>query len=146
MKFTFTRPKKEDDYEEFNGSDTYYNFGDNAEDIVADETDFGSLHTQPAEPVESAPFASTANSVALKIVNPKGYEEAPAIADFLLNGNTVLLNIDGLARDQAIRLLDYLTGATRMVGGIMTKVGKTTIVVAPKSVDVSSIEAMVGNN
>ena len=99
-----------------------------------------------AESVSLVKKLSCCNAVALKIVNPKSYEEAPAIADFLLNGNTVLLNSEGLAREQAIRLLDYLTGATRMVGGIMTKVGKTTIVVAPKNVDVSSIEAMVGNN
>jgi FtsZ-interacting cell division protein YlmF len=50
-----------------------------------------------------------------------------------------------MAREQAVRLLDYLSGATYVVGGLMTKVGKTTIVVAPKNVDVSSIEAMVGN-
>ena len=136
MKFTFTRKAANEDYDAFNGDDYYTSFGNNSDEL--DETsDFGSLHTQ-------APEAPT--SAALKIVNPKGYDEAPAIADFLLNGNTVLLNVEGLAREQAVRLLDYLSGATRMVGGIMTKVGKTTIVVAPKSVDVSSIEAMVGGN
>ena len=62
-----------------------------------------------------------------------------------MNGNTVLLNIEGLAADQAIRLLDYLAGATHAVGGLITRVGKSTIVVAPKNVDVSSIEAMVNN-
>ena len=143
MKFTFTRKAANEDYDAFNGDDYYTSFGNNADELDADASDFGSLHTQTAEPET---FAAPANAVALKIVNPKGYDEAPAIADFLLNGNTVLLNIEGLAREQAIRLLDYLTGATRMVGGIMTKVGKTTIVVAPKNVDVSSIEAMVGNN
>ena len=145
MKITFgTRKPANEEYDTFNGSD-YYNGFNNADDMNADSNEFnmGSLHTQTAEP---EPFAAPVNAVALKIVNPKSYEEAPAIADFLLNGNTVLLNIEGLAREQAIRLLDYLTGATRMVGGIMTKVGKTTIVVAPKNVDVSSIEAMVGNN
>ena len=136
MKFTFTRKAANEDYDAFNGDDYYTSFGNNSDDL--DETsDFGSLHTQAPEAPASA---------ALKIVNPKGYDEAPAIADFLLNGNTVLLNVEGLAREQAVRLLDYLSGATRMVGGIMTKVGKTTIVVAPKSVDVSSIEAMVGGN
>ena len=145
MKFTFsTRKPANEEYEAFNGDDYYTSFNNNTDDMNADATEFGmgSLHTQTAEPET---FAAPANTVALKIVNPKGYDEAPAIADFLLNGNTVLLNIEGLAREQAIRLLDYLTGATRMVGGIMTKVGKTTIVVAPKNVDVSSIEAMVGH-
>ena len=150
MKFTFTRKRNEDeDYSSFNGDDSYYNFGENAEDTVADEdAEFGMGSFSESEDLaqEPAPFSNTTASVALKIVNPKGYEEAPSIADFLLNGNTVLLNVEGLDRQNALRLLDYLSGATRMVGGMMTKVGKTTIVVAPKSVDVSSIEAMVGEN
>jgi len=84
-------------------------------------------------------------AAALKIMNPKSYQDAAEIAGFLMNGSTVLLNIENMAREQAVRLLDYLSGATYVVGGLMTKVGKTTIVVAPKNVDVSSIEAMVGN-
>ena len=144
MKFTFTRNAKNEDYESFNDGG-YYNTFNNTDDLDADASEFGmgSLHTQNAEPQG---FGAPSNTVALKIVNPKGYDEAPAIADFLLDGNTVLLNVEGLDRENAVRLLDYLSGATRMVGGIMTKVGKTTIVVAPKNVDVSSIEAMVGSN
>ena len=61
-------------------------------------------------------------------------------------GNTVLINMDGIGRELAIRILDYIKGALQVVGGMMTKVGKTTLVVAPKNVDVSSIEAMVGGS
>ena len=138
MKFTFTRKANNDEYDAFNGDDMYNGYGE-SDEFDADAAEFGSLHTQANDVV-------TPTTAALKIVNPKGYDEAPVIADFLLNGNTVLLNVEGLESAQAVRLLDYLSGATRMVGGIMTKVGKTTIVVAPKSVDVSSIEAMVGTN
>ena len=137
MKFTFTRKAANDEYDAFNGEDMYNGYGE-SDEFDADAAEFG-LHAQANDVV--AP-----TTAALKIVNPKGYDEAPVIADFLLNGNTVLLNVEGLESAQAVRLLDYLSGATRMVGGIMTKVGKTTIVVAPKSVDVSSIEAMVGTN
>ena len=139
MKFTFTRKAANEDYEEFRENEYYNNLYGTSDELDAD-TDFGSLHNS------TEPETGATNSVSLKIVNPKGYEEAPVIADYLLGGNTVLLNVEGLDRAQAIRLLDYLTGATRMVGGIMTRVGKTTIVVAPKNVDVSSIEAMVGTN
>ena len=138
MKFTFTRKAANDEYDAFNGDDMYNGYGE-SDEFDADAAEFGSLHTQAND-------VAAPTTAALKIVNPKGYDEAPAIADFLLNGNTVLLNVEGLESAQAVRLLDYLSGATRMVGGIMTKVGKTTIVVAPKSVDVSSIEAMVGTN
>ncbi len=139
MKFTFTRKANNDEYDAFNGDEYYNGFGSNSDELDAEASEFGSLNAQANDVV--APTTAS-----LKIVNPKGYDEAPVIADFLLNGNTVLLNVEGLESAQAVRLLDYLSGATRMVGGIMTKVGKTTIVVAPKSVDVSSIEAMVGTN
>ena len=97
----------------------------------------------PIAPVAAEPAAPTA--AALKIINPKSYQDASEIAGYLMNGNTVLLNIENMAREQAVRMIDYLSGATYVLGGLMTKVGKTTIVVAPKNVDVSSIEAMVGN-
>ena len=134
LNFKFTRRDNNDGYEAFGGDDQYYNFDDSVD--MGDEY---SMHTEEPEE-ETKPLA-----VALKIVNPKGYDEAPTIADFLLGGNTVLLNVEGLDRMNAIRLLDYLNGATHMVGGIMTKVSKTTLIVAPKNVDVSSIEAMVGS-
>ena len=139
MKFTFTRKANNDEYDAFNGDEYYNGFGSNSDELDADAAEFAGLNAQANDVV--AP-----TTAALKIVNPRGYDEAPVIADFLLNGNTVLLNVEGLESAQAVRLLDYLSGATRMVGGIMTKVGRTTIVVAPKSVDVSSIEAMVGTN
>ena len=138
MKFTFTRKANNDEYDAFNGDEYYNGFGSNSDELDAD-AEFGGLQAQANDVV--AP-----TTAALKIVNPRGYDEAPVIADFLLNGNTVLLNVEGLEGAQAVRLLDYLSGAIRMVGGIMTKVGRTTIVLAPKGVDVSSIEAMVGTN
>lgn len=127
------------------------------EDVEMD--DFGTYsdtdHTEepdddvqaPAAPVEmpAAP-AFNANPVSLKIITPKSYDDAREITEFLMNGNTVLINMDGIGRELAVRILDYIKGALQVVGGMMTKVGKTTLVVAPKNVDVSSIEAMVGTS
>ena len=99
-----------------------------------------------AQPVPVEPEAFAPAAPALKIVNPKEYKDAIEIANLLINGNTILLNIESIAKDQAIRLLDYLNGAVHVAGGLMTKVSKTTIVIAPKNVDVSSIEAMVSGD
>ena len=143
MKIRFTR-KDNDGFNDFN-EEKYYNqcFGEEDNDIVEDDG-FSAGFDAPAAPA-SAPFGA-ASTVALKIVNPKGYSNAEEIADFLMNGNTVLLNIEGLNRESAVRLLDYLSGAVHVLGGMMKKVGRTTIVVAPKNVDVSSIEEMVGSD
>ena len=134
--------RKKDTYGDFN---SFYGESDFNNMDISDENVTGFDAEPTPAPVTPDPVEPTPATVALKIINPKGYDEAPTIADFLLGGNTVLLNIEGLDRMNAIRLLDYLNGATHMVGGIMTKVSKTTLIVAPKNVDVSSIEAMVGS-
>ena len=131
MKIKLTRKENREEFEDFANEEEYFG-GFEEETETAEDGFSGSLHN------------AFANPVSLKIVNPKGYSNASEIADYLVNGNTVLLNIESLTRDNAIRLLDYLSGAVHVLGGVMTKVGRTTIVVAPKNVDVSSIEAMVG--
>ena len=137
----FTR-RQNDNFGDFSGDENYYGGGFDDVETEENQGDVFADNTPAPAPVDSSAFGAA--TIALKIVNPKGYEESSVIADYLINGNAVLLNIEGMARENAIRLLDYLAGATHAVGGLMTKVGKTTIVVAPKNVDVSSIEAMVG--
>ena len=121
-----------------NGGFVDEGFDQGYNDEVVEDSFGADVQPVPAEPEAFAPAAP-----ALKIVNPKEYKDATEIANLLMNGNTVLLNIESIAKDQAIRLLDYLSGAVHVAGGLMTKVSKTTIVIAPKNVDVSSIEAMV---
>lgn len=145
MKIKLTRKANDDRFDDFSGEEEYFGgFGEEDNDIVEDDGFTASSFDSQAQANTVSPFG-TQNAVALKIVNPKGYGDAAEIADFLMNGNTVLLNIENLTRENAVRLLDYLSGAVHVVGGMMTKVGKTTIVVAPKNVDVSSIEAIVGS-
>ena len=137
--------KKNNNFDEFGGDDQYYGEGNfDTLDANGAEDDGFEMQSFDAAPAEPAPAFTAA--VALKIVNPKEYKDSVEIANLLMNGNTVLLNIEGIAKDQAIRLLDYLAGAVHVAGGLMTKVSKTTIVIAPKNVDVSSIEAMVSGN
>ena len=130
----FKRNTNENNYVEDDFDGGYVD--ETVEDTFAEDAQPG-----PAEPEAFAPAAP-----ALKIVNPKEYKDAVEIANLLINGNTILLNVESIAKEQAIRLLDYLNGAVHVAGGLMTKVSKTTIVIAPKNVDVSSIEAMVSGD
>lgn len=124
-----------------NGGFVDEGFDNGYNDEVVDDGFSSDVQPVPAEPEAFAPAAP-----ALKIVNPKEYKDAIEIANLLINGNTILLNIESIAKEQAIRLLDYLNGAVHVAGGIMTKVSKTTIVIAPKNVDVSSIQDMVSGD
>ena len=136
--------RKDSNNYDYAGDDKYYGDEgfDEMEETEADTNSFDDLGAS----AEAAPAYGAPAMAALKIVNPKDYKDATEIANLLMNGNTVLLNIESIAKEQAIRLLDYLSGAVHVAGGLMTKVSKTTIVIAPKNVDVSSIEAMVSGN
>ena len=124
-----------------------FNKNGNGFDDYVDDNGFEDEVDEDVVSVEApAAPAFTPAPLSLKIVAPKAYEDAKEITDFLMNGNTILLNMDGVDRELTIRIIDYLKGAVQVVGGMITKAGKSTIVVAPKNVDISSIEAMVGSN
>lgn len=141
--FNFTRKPKYafDDDVEMDDYDTYADV-----DTTDDLDEPVEAPAEPTAPAAPAAPAFVAAPVALKIITPKAYDDAREITDYLMNGNTILLNMDGINRELAVRVIDYLKGALQVVGGMMTKVGKTTLVIAPKNVDVSSIEAMVGSS
>ena len=135
--------KKTENYDEFEDNGA---FAEEGFDTMDAEENEDAIFGAPAEP--AAPSFGAPATAALKIVNPKEFKDAVEIANLMMNGNTVLMNVEGLEKDQslALRVVSYLQGAVHVAGGVMTRVSKSTIVVAPKNVDVSSIEAMVGTN
>ena len=143
MKIKFTRKSQDNGFDSYESYDEYD--GGFSEENIADEEEgfVGSDFSAPVIEEEAAPAPAP---ISLKIVNPKEYdkEKAAEIVDYLTGGNTILLNIENLEKAHTCRYVDYLLGATHAIGGMMTRVGKTTLVVSPKNVDVSSIEAMVG--
>ncbi|MBQ2999389.1 MAG: cell division protein SepF [Clostridia bacterium] len=132
--------KKTDNYDEFEDNGAFA--ADEGFDTMEAEENEDAIFGAPAEP---APAFGAPATAALKIVNPKEFKDAVEIANLMMNGNTVLMNVEGLEKDQslALRVVSYLQGAVHVAGGVMTRVSKSTIVVAPKNVDVSSIETMV---
>ena len=81
------------------------------------------------------------DKVSLKLLQPKSHTEATKIADKLKEGCIVLLDISHLTKDQAHRLVDFLAGVAYVLGGEMIKTNKSTIVVSPAGVDISSFAA-----
>ena len=79
-----------------------------------------------------------AEKVELKLLRPKSHTESVQIADKLKEGCIVLLDISNLDTKKAFRLIDFLAGVTYVLGGEMIKTNKSTIVVAPAGVDISS--------
>ena len=125
--------KSKNDYDSYD--DTYDNGfyrGEDEEDGVVG----GDMDDEPAPALTSKKPAANSTSQ-FKVVKPHGYQDGPAIADYLVDGYTVVLNIEELERPAALRLIDFLLGALQVLGGELRRVTKTTLVLSPRSGDVS---------
>ena len=77
------------------------------------------------------------SNIELKVVRPEAFEEVSDIADYLIDGCTVVLNLELLDIKATIRMLDFLNGVTYTTGGEIKNVSKTTFIITPHNVDVS---------
>lgn len=73
-------------------------------------------------------------AVSLKVMAPKSYAEATKVADSLIAGSTVVLNIEALEKPEMIRFMDFLMGVLYVIHGSMKNVSKTTVVVSPSGI------------
>ena len=80
------------------------------------------------------------NGVELKIIRPEAYEEVRTVADHLLAGCTVVLNVEALDKRIICRMLDFLNGVTYCQDGEIKKVAPSTFIITPHSdVDISDM-------
>ena len=94
----------------------------------------------PALKKPSAPMIANGDqdsNIELKVVCPDSFDEVSTIADHLLAGCTVVLNLELLDMKTTIRMLDFLNGVTYSTGGEIKNVSKTTFIITPHNVDVS---------
>ena len=77
------------------------------------------------------------SNIELKVVRPADFEEVSDIADYLLSGCTVVLNLELLDPASTIRMLDCLNGVTYSTDGEIKNVSKSTYILTPNNVDVS---------
>ncbi|TFE31749.1 cell division protein SepF [Cohnella luojiensis] len=71
------------------------------------------------------------------LTEPRSYDEAQDIADQLKSRRSVVVNLQRVRRDQAIRIVDFLSGTVYALGGHISKLGPDIFLCTPDSVEVS---------
>jgi cell division inhibitor SepF len=71
------------------------------------------------------------------LTEPRTYDEAQEIADQLKARRAVVVNLQRIRRDQAIRIVDFLSGTVYALGGHISKLGPDIFLCTPDSVEVS---------
>jgi cell division inhibitor SepF len=89
----------------------------------------------------------TQKSIRLVLFEPRSYDDSQEIADNLKSHRPVVVNLQLVRRDQAMRIVDFLSGTVYALGGSMQKLGPCIFICAPANVDVQgTITEMLQEN
>lgn len=75
-----------------------------------------------------------------KTISPDNFGDAKTIGDEFKNGTPVVMNLQGLDRELARRLIDFASGVCYSLSGSMEKIASQVFLLTPKSVDVTDEE------
>ncbi|MDC2864795.1 cell division protein SepF [Bacillus sp. BP-3] len=104
--------------------------------------------TKQQDPEQDIPFAkvqSKQNVVSIEtakqpskvvLLEPRTYSEAQGIADHLKGRRAVVINLQRMSTDQALRIVDFLSGTVYAIGGDIQKLGPKTFICTPDNVDI----------
>lgn len=90
----------------------------------------------PAPAATAAPASIEGSNIELKVMRPATFADVSAIADNLIEGCTVVLNLELLDRPTTVRMLDFLNGVTYTKDGEIKNVAPNTYIITPNGIDV----------
>jgi cell division inhibitor SepF len=70
------------------------------------------------------------------VVQPENFNDAQDICDHLKNKKPIVINLEGLEKDLAQRIIDFLSGSVYALDGSIQKVSNEIFIVAPYNVDI----------
>ncbi len=98
-----------------------------------------SVSATPAKPASTGTNVM-GSAIEMKVVKPREFDAVADIANLLLEGNTVLLNLEDTNKETTRRLIDFMTGVAYAIGGDLRRIANNTYVVTPNNVKVSDNE------
>ena len=131
MSFFSKKPRENYNDDDFNND--FYRGPEDEDGVIGDEDDNDLVPPMPASPKKSAP----AGAGAWKVLKPHNAQDGLIIADYLMNGCTVVMNIEEIDRDITVRLIDFLMGAVHVLDGELRQVSKSTFVISPRKGEIT---------
>ena len=89
-------------------------------------------------------FGGTEQQVIL--FNPKSFDEAGDLVQYLSQGRSIIMTLEGVPTDLARRLLDFLSGIAFAMQGKITPISAKTYFVTPQNVDVLGAEELAASD
>ena len=73
----------------------------------------------------------------VKVIRAQTFNEAQIVAEFLKEGKTIVVNLEGIEIGKAQRIIDFTSGATFAISGNLQKISNYIFLVTPTNVDIS---------
>ena len=73
----------------------------------------------------------------VKVIRAQTFNEAQIVADFLKEGKTIVVNLEGIEIGQAQRIIDFSSGSCYAIDGNLQKVSNFIFIITPSGVEVS---------
>lgn len=140
MKFPFGKKADENENTESYKNDGFFHGDEDEDEGIVEDNFYGETKKEPEAPAAKPAAAGTMGASSLKVVKPRGMADGQDVVDYLMDGYTVVMNIEELERAATIRLVDFLMGALYVLGGELKRVTKTTLVLSPRSGELSMEE------
>ncbi len=115
-----------------------------------DEQELSAKEEVKEEPIQTHFFNSSKKQQSGKVVNihtgnqfkmivaqPNTFDDAQDICDHLKSKKPVVINLEGIEKQDAQRIIDFLSGSVYALDGSIQKVSCDIFVIAPNNVDVS---------
>lgn len=141
-KFGLGGHSNDDDYEE------YENY-ENTEDIE-DEEDYeyepknrrlfsGSSnndYSSRSMQTKVIPMETAVSSSKMVITEPTCYDSVKEIGEYLKAKKSVIINLENVSKEEARRILDFLSGAAFMIDGTIQMVSNLIYLMTPRNVEI----------
>jgi cell division inhibitor SepF len=73
----------------------------------------------------------------LYVIKPQEFNEAQRVTDYLKEGRTIVINMEGIEVHAAQRIIDFIGGACYALDGSLQAVSANIFIAAPRNIDVS---------
>lgn len=112
---------------------------DDEYEYVEEEVDYDEGVTNQREDPKNVVSLKSMKQPTSKVVlcEPRTYSEAQEIADNIVNRRAVVINLERVNKEQAKRIVDFLSGTVYAVNGDIQKLGVQTFLCTPDNVEVT---------
>ncbi|MBQ2320110.1 MAG: cell division protein SepF [Lachnospiraceae bacterium] len=83
------------------------------------------------------PIRSSSSGFDINIMRPSNFGDSQQVCEILLNGQPVVVNLEGIDIGEAQRIMDFVSGCIFSISGTMRQVSRYIFVFAPKNIDIS---------